>query len=83
MFDFPFVPLSDALRHSSRHIPKVDKLKLLNRPGGESVTVFAEIALLNAFLAAVILSSLHHAVAATVRTPATLSGHRCLWIWYV
>ena len=41
------------------------------------MTDFAKIALLDAFLATVILSSLHHAVTATVGTPAVLSSHLC------
>ena len=53
------------------------------RPGGESVTDLAEIALLNAFLATVILSGLHHAVAATVRTPPVLSSHDLSSFWYM
>jgi hypothetical protein len=47
------------------------------------VTDFAKIALLDAFLATVILSSLHHAVTATVGTPAVLSSHLYTWIWYI
>jgi hypothetical protein len=55
----------------------------LNRPGSELVAVLAEIALLHAFLAAVVLTGLHHPVIATVRAPAVLSSHLSSLIWYM
>ena len=55
----------------------------MHRFGSEPVTALAEVALLHAFLAAVILTGLHHAVAAAVRTPAMLSSHHFTLIWYM
>jgi hypothetical protein len=46
------------------------------------VTALAEIALLHAFLATVVLTGLHHPVAAAVRAPAVLSSHRSAF-WHM
>ena len=73
---------SDALCFSSQQIPGLDKLKLLYWPGGKPVTALAEVALLNTFRAAVVLTGLHHPVTATVRAPAVLSSHRPSLVWY-
>jgi hypothetical protein len=55
----------------------------LNRLGGKPVTALAEIALLYAFQAAVVLTGLHHPIAATVRAPAMLSSHCSSLVWYM
>jgi hypothetical protein len=61
---------------SSQQLLGLDQLKLSYRLGSELMAVLAKVALLQAFLAAVILTSLHHAVTATVGTPSVLSSHR-------
>jgi hypothetical protein len=78
-----FALFSGALCHSSQQIPGLDKLKLLNRPGSELMAVLAEVALLHAFFAAVILARLHYPITAAVRAPAVLSSHRSTLILYM
>ena len=46
------------------------------------MTALAEIALLHAFFATVVLTGLHHPVAAAVRAPAVLSSHRSAF-WHM
>jgi hypothetical protein len=61
---------------SSQQLLGLNEFKLPHGFGSELVAVLAKVALLQASFATVIPTSLHHAVAATVRTPSVLSSHR-------
>jgi hypothetical protein len=60
---------------SSPKLLELNEFKLPHRFSRELMTVLAKEALFHAFLTAVILTSLHHAVTATVRAPSVLSSH--------
>lgn len=80
---FSWALLPDVLCYSSRQILGLDEFKLLNGFGGELTATLAEIALLQALRAAVVLARSHYPVAATVRAPSVFSSHRSSLIWYM
>jgi hypothetical protein len=68
---------------SSQQLLGLNKLKLPHRFGSELVAVLAKVALLQASFAAVIPTSLHHPIAAAVRTPSVFSSHNSSSFWYM